>query len=139
VSAYEDRQIVAGILLKRLDRGMKLDVDATVQYAVALRKYCESVGRLPNCSPTVDELAAMNWWPKDLTATDLNYDSLFNTRIYAGLPPEPICNPSTSAIKAVLNFTESPYFFYLHDIEATTHYSTTLEQHNVNIQKYILD
>jgi len=133
---YEDKQIVAGILIKRLNEDMKLDVDASVQYAVAVKKYCESQGREIDCSPTVDELTVMNWWPQDLNLDDLNYNSLYNTRLYKGLPPSPICNPGIESIEAVLNYKQTPYYYYVHDIEGNTYYASTIEQHNINIQKY---
>jgi len=77
------------------------------------------------------------WWPKLLTTEDLASDSPYNTRKVAGLPPTPICNPGLQAIKAVINPTESKFYYYLTDSEGITHYAVTLDEHNRNIGKYL--
>lgn len=129
-----DRRIVAGILIKRWKEGMKLDVDATTQYAVALSRLCPTT---EVCSPTEEEYKALNWWPNDLSAAELDSNSPYNTRKNVGLPPGPISNPGLAAIQAVLSYESSPYFYYLTDNDGVTHYAVTLEEHNVNAQKYL--
>lgn len=111
-----DRPMVASVLLNRLSLGMKLDIDATVQYAL---------GR-PG-----------NWWPKNLTLEDLKVKSPYNTYINAGLPPAPISNPGLSAIKAVLNPTQTDYIYYVSDKQGHLHFASNLEDHNANVAKYI--
>ena len=116
---YNDRRIVAGILLNSLDTQMPLQVDATVQYALGF-----------------DE-TANTWWKKDLSVTDLRIDSPYNTYTNQGLPPRPICNPGLSSINAVIAPKESDYWYYLHDPSGGVHYGKTIEEHNTNISKYL--
>lgn len=117
--SYEDRRVVAGILLNRLAIDMPLQVDATVQYALGF-----------------DE-AANTWWKKDLTFDDLKIDSPFNTYLNTGLPPSPICNPGLNSLRAITNAVSSKYLFYLTDKHGVMHYATTLEEHNANVKKYL--
>ncbi len=119
----DDRSVVAGILIKRLKEGMKLEADATVQYAV---------GGL-----NVSDYTTHDFWPRDLTAKDLAYDSPYNTRKNGGLPPAPISSFSLSALKAVVNYSPSEYYFYLNDNEGNTYFAKTLDEHNANISKYL--
>ncbi len=109
----EDRPLIAGVIYNRLKIGMKLGIDATVRYII-------------------------NNWKDPLTVADLNIDSPYNTRKYAGLPPGPICNPGLAAIEAALNPTEHKYYYYLTDPEGVTHYAKTLEEHNQNKVRYLL-
>ena len=88
VISDQDRKIVAGIFYKRLDIGMPLQADSTVNYVTG-----KSVSRA--------------------SATDLDADSPYNTYKYRGLPPGPICNPSVSAIKAAIYPTKNNYFLVL--------------------------
>ena len=118
----EERSVVAGILLNRLEIGMGLQVDATVQYAVASGE-CR-IG------------TTCNWWPT-LTKEDMSINSSYNTYKYAGIPPAPIANPSLSSILAVIYPTDSSYLYYLHDGEGKIHYAETLDGHNANIRKYL--
>ncbi len=118
----EERPVVAGILLNRLEIGMGLQVDATVQYALATTE-CH-VG------------AACNWWPI-LTREDMSINSSYNTYKYAGLPPAPIANPSLSSILAAIYPSNSSYLYYLHDGDGDIHYAETLVGHNENIRKYL--
>lgn len=125
------RPIVAGIIIKRLEAGWPLQVDATIQYAVGGNK----------CLPlyTVHQTpdTKCDWWKKGLTQSDLQVKSEYNTYLNRGLPPAPICNPSLSAIKAVLNPTKTDYWFYLTGNDNQMHYAKTIEEHNRNIQKYL--
>lgn len=111
----EERPTVAGIMLNRLDAGMPLQVDASVQYAVGTFK---------------------NWWPI-LTLEDLSKKSAYNTYLNAGLPPTPISNPGASSIKAALNPAKTDYWYYIHDPKGQIHYAKTLAEHNANIAKYL--
>ncbi len=110
-----ERPVVAGILIKRLNAGMPLQVDATIQYAIGTSK---------------------NWWPI-LSAGDLEVDSPFNTYKNAGLPPTPISNPGLSSLKAAFSPVQTDYWYYIHDSSGQIHYATTLAEHNVNIKKYL--
>jgi len=120
----QDRALVAGILLKRVEEDWPLQVDASVQYAVAGRE-C-SILKSP-----------CDWWPEQLTQKDLQMQSAYNTYLYKGLPPGPICNSGLSSIKAVLSPTKSSYWYYLSDKDGVIHYAETSEEHQNNIQKFL--
>ncbi len=113
-----DRPIIADILLKRLKENMALQVDATVQYAIG-------------------KTQGDGWWPKELTTEDLQFRSPYNTYLYPGLPPGPICNPGLAAIKAVIYPAKTPYYYYLSDKNGVTHFAKTLQEHNANVAKYL--
>jgi len=115
----QDSAVIAGILLKRLQLGWTLDVDATAQYALG---YQEEEG---------------TWWKKNLTSADLNVSSPYNLRRVQGLPPGPIGNPGMVALEAVAGPQASEYLYYLHDAEGNVHYAQTLEEHNANVAKYL--
>lgn len=114
------REKVAGIILKRYLADWPLQIDATVQYVL---------GYQPN---------EKSWWKKELTEEDLKIDSPYNTYKNKGLPPEPICNPSLSSIKAIINADENtPYWYYLTDKNGVMHYAVTLEEHENNVNKFL--
>ncbi|MCD7859953.1 MAG: endolytic transglycosylase MltG [Firmicutes bacterium] len=70
----------------------------------------------------------------DLTAEDLALDSPYNTYLYAGLPPTPICNPGINAIMAAFSPAETDYYYYVLDPSTGEHhFSTTLDEHNAFI------
>ena len=104
-----DRPVVAGILYKRLKANWPLQIDATVQYARG------------------------DWSP----VTNTRYPSIYNTYIHTGLPPTPIANPGLASIEAARRPQTSPYWFYLHAPDGSTHYATTIKEHNLNIDKYL--
>lgn len=114
----EDRPMVASVIINRFDIGMKLDIDATIQYAIGY-------DRQEN-----------KWWKKNLTLDDLSVKSDYNTYKNAGLPPAPISNPGVSAIKAALNPKSTDYLFYMTDKNGITHYAKTIEGHNANINTF---
>ena len=120
----EERPIVSGILIKRLENDWALQVDAAVQYAVANSKIKSSSSRLEN------------YW-ETITKLDLEINSPFNTYKYTGLPPSPIANPGLSSLSAALNPQESSYWFYLHDPKGIIHYAEDIEGHNENVRKYL--
>ncbi len=113
-----DRPLIASVIYNRLNIGMKLDIDATVQYLLG---YQEDQKR---------------WWKKNLTMADLRLDSPFNTYRNAGLPPAPIANPGLDSLKAAGNPASTNYFYYLADKSGKNHYAKTLEEQNANIKKY---
>jgi len=118
-----DRPIIAGILIKRWRSDMPLEVDATVQYALASER----------CS-SVNAETCPNWWPPAEEGLDL--DSPYNTRKYGGLPPGPICNPGYASLEAVANYQESPYWFYFSDSDGKMHYAETIDEHIRNIRAF---
>lgn len=115
----DERAVIAGIFLKRLELGMPLGICATVQYALG---YQEEEG---------------TWWKGTITNKDTTVESPYNTYENAGLPPGPICNPGLDAFKAVANPQASDYLYYLHDEEGNIHYAKTLGEHNQNVVRYL--
>lgn len=113
------RQMVASILLKRFKIDMGLNADATLQYILGYQP------------------AEKSWWKRHLTADDKKIDSPYNTYLYRGLPPAPICNPGLSSLQAVANADlGTPYLYYYHDSKGVSHYAKTLEEHNQNVANY---
>ncbi len=118
-AAVEDKPIVAGVLFNRLLEGMALQVDATVQYALGYQGGEDS------------------WWKKLLTEDDLKIDSPYNTYKTPGLPPAPICNPGLDSLEAAFNPAETDYWYYVSDSEGRMHFAKTIEEHNLNVAKYL--
>ena len=112
VKTYEDKQLAAGLLWKRLESSWPLQVDATLTYLI---------GRSSS----------------ELTKGDLTTDSLYNTYKYQGLPLGPICNPGLESIEAAVYYKESPYWFYLTNLEGEAIFSRTLQEHAANKYKYL--
>ncbi|MFA6301260.1 MAG: endolytic transglycosylase MltG [Candidatus Paceibacterota bacterium] len=112
-----DMPLIAGILWNRLNQSMMLNVDATLQYVR---------GNTGN-----------GWWAP-ITVADKKIDSPYNTYMHTGLPPHPIAEPSISAIAAVLHPTATDCLYYLHDKNHATHCAATYEEHQANIQKYLI-
>ena len=116
---FHDRQVIAGIIYKRLELGIALHIDATITYA-------KCAGAFLTCAE-----------PK-VFRKDLDFQSLYNTYLYNGLPPGPIGNPGLEAIKAALNPISSEYLYYLSDPKTKkTIFSKTLEEHIDNRAKYL--
>jgi UPF0755 protein len=111
-----DMPLIAGVIWNRLEKDMKLDIDATLQYARG---------------------DAGNGWWAPLTAEDKKLDSPYNTYIHKGLPPYPIANPGLDAIRAVLNPEDTDCFYYLHEKSGEIHCAVTFDEHKENIEKYL--
>lgn len=106
--------IVAGLYINRLKKGMLLQADPTVKYAVgdfALRRVLN---------------------------VHLKTDSPYNTYLYTGLPPGPIRVPSTRCIDAVLNYEKHNYLYMVakETLNGEHSFATTLSEHNKNARKY---
>ncbi len=115
----QDRPVIAGILLNRLNQDWPLQVDATLQYILGY------------------QVKDKTWWKKELTEEDKAIESPYNTYKYAGLPPTPIANPGIEAIKAVIYPTKTEYMFYIHDKAGGAHYAKTIEEHEKNVANYL--
>jgi UPF0755 protein len=90
----EEMPLIASVFMNRMAIGMNLDSDPTVQYAI---------GYLPD---------RQSWWKNPLTSSDLQIDSPYNTYLYTGLPPTPICNPGLAALEAVAFPASSDYLYF---------------------------
>ena len=112
VQTLEDKKIVAGILLNRLQIGMPLQVDATITYIT--KKQTTNISK-----------------------KDIQIDSPYNTYKYKGLPLGPICNPGIESIKAAIYPHLNSYWYYLSTPEGETIFSKTLEEHNIAKAKYL--
>ena len=104
-----EQKNVAGVFANRLNLGMTLGSDVTFHYAYQ-QGYCSS--NTPSC------------------------DSIYNTRIYSGLPPGPIANMEYSAIQAVLHPTDSNYLYFVAGDDGKTYYATDETGHQENIRNY---
>lgn len=120
VVSDEDRAVVSGILWKRLNAGIALQVDATIVY---LKRQATSDKQQENT-------------PK-ISIADTKIDSPYNTYLNRGLPIGPIANPGISAIKAAIFPKKSPYLYYLSTPDGRTIFSRTLEGHNEAKAKFL--
>ena len=110
VKSDADREIVSGILWKRLNAKIPLQVDATLVYITG---------------------------SKEIFDADKKINSPYNTYFYRGLPKGPISNPGLSAIMAAIFPKSSPYWYYLSAKDGATIFSKTLEEHNRNRAIYL--
>ena len=111
---YDEKPRVAGLYINRLRKGMKLQADPTVIFAMG------------------------NFSIQRVLFSDLKINSPYNTYIHEGLPPGPIRIPSIQAIDAVLNFEKHNYLYMCakEDFSGYHSFANTLEQHNRNATKY---
>jgi len=112
VKTMEDKKIVSGILWKRMNSGMRLQVDATVLYA-------------------------QNKEGLKVYTKDTQIDSPYNTYRNDGLPLGPISNPGIDSIIAAVYPTKTAYYYYLSAPDGKTIWAKTLEEHNNNRIKYL--
>lgn len=118
VQSEEDMRLVSGILWKRFESEIGLQVDATLVYVK-----CVLMIDPDKIDPTC----------RQLTNGDRNLDSFYNTYLYKGLPLGAISNPSIRAIEAAMSPVESEYWYYLTARDdGRTIFSRTLDEHNQN-------
>ncbi len=116
----DERPRVAGVYINRLTRGIPLQADPTVIYAVKLSE------------------GDFDKQIKRVLYKDLELDSPYNTYKYAGLPPSPITMPDISSIDAVLNYEKHDYLYFAADVKNFGYhkFAKTLAQHNRNAKEY---
>ncbi len=107
-----EREIVAGIFYNRIEAGMPLQSDATVDFA-------KKILGLPQSTPG-DKV-----------------NSAYNTYLYVGLPPGPIANPSLNSIEAAINPAKTDYLYFLTRSDGTAVFARTLQEQEANAQKYL--
>ncbi len=116
-----ERPLMASVFLNRLQQGMLLQADPTVQYALGYNEQTEK------------------WWKSPLGLADLEIDSPYNTYLLPGLPLGPISNPGLSSLQAVAGPETTDYLFFVADCSAGnpgSHvFSTTFEEHLDNVQR----
>lgn len=98
---------IASVYLNRFKRGMPLQADPTVIYA----------------------LKRDGKWVGTLYRADYVYDSPYNTYLYAGLPPGPICNPGLNALKSAVSPAKTDYLYFVADASGGHKFSRTFEEH----------
>lgn len=111
-----DKALIAGIIWNRLEKGMRLEIDATLQYIKGNGKD--------------------GWWGRVVPA-DKHLESPYNTYRTKGLPPGPISNPGLPSMLAVLNPETTDCIFYLHAPDRQIYCSVTYAEHVENIRKYL--
>ncbi len=113
VRSLEDKKMVADIFWRRYHINWALQADSTIHYAV---------GKSGSVFTTTE---------------DRDSNSPWNTYKYPGLPLGPICNPSLVSIQAALYPQKNNYWYFLTDKNGKVYYAKTLEEHNLNRQKYL--
>lgn len=106
----EERPVIAGVFLKRLQIQMPLQSDTTIQYILGVQK-------------------------KEISIADTKIDSPYNTYLYAELPPGPIASPSISTINAVLDPKPTNYLYFVADLEGHHHFTETYQDHLKEIER----
>jgi UPF0755 protein len=110
----EERGDVAGVFVRRLQRGMKLQTDPTVIYAMG------------------------DQYGGKLLRKDLDIDSPYNTYVYAGLPPTPIALAGRESLRAALHPEEGNTLYFVARGDGSHQFSETLDEHNKAVARYIL-
>ena len=108
--------LIAGVFINRLNIGMTLGSDPTIQYALGY----DPLGQ--------------TWWTNPLSADDLKFDSPYNTYINPGLPPTPISNPSMDALNAVAFPETSTYYYFQAKCDGSGYhtFAETFDEHLAN-------
>ena len=101
----DERAMIAAVIYNRIEAGMPLQIDSTIMYVLPEHKDV-------------------------LTVEDTKIDSPYNTYLYQGLPPGPICNPGMKSIEAALNPEQTGYYYFALDMETKSmRFFTTLAEH----------
>jgi UPF0755 protein len=112
VRTIKDKKIVSGILWKRMENNIPLQVCPTIIYITGKQT-------------------------TKISAEETKIDSPYNTYKYLGLPKGPICNPGLDSIIAAIYPENSEYWYYLSNQEGETIFGRTLNEHNINKAKYL--
>jgi len=113
---FEDKKSISSVIFNRLIKNMKLQIDATVLYAITDGKY--NLGR-------------------KLLFNDLKFDDPYNTYIYRGLPPKPISYVGKKTLDIVFKNHKSEFLFYFFDNSLNRHkFSKTYKEHKAKLDEY---
>ena len=110
----EERPMIAGVFIRRLANGMKLQTDPTVIYGMG------------------------DSFKGNISRSDLVTDTPYNTYLHAGLPPTPICMPGEAAINAVLHPDDGKALYFVAKGDGSHYFSATLEEHNIAVRRFQL-
>ena len=110
-SRAEEKPYISSVLHNRLARDMPLQCDPTVIYGI-------------------------RFFDGNLKREDLLRDSAYNTYLYKGLPPGPICNPGLGSLQAALNPADTPYLYFVSKNDGTHQFSESIEEHNRAVHSY---
>jgi UPF0755 protein len=113
-AAAEERPLVAGVYENRLKINMALDADPSVIYAARLARRYQGT----------------------IYASDLQFDSPYNTYKHPGLPPGPIANPGKASLQAAMHPSESNYLYFVSDNSGHHRFARTLDEHSHNVALY---
>jgi UPF0755 protein len=116
-SIPEEKKLVSAVFHNRLRLGMKLDCDPSIIYI--LKQEGRYEGRLRK--------------------KDMSLDSPYNTYVYAGLPPGPICNPGREALQAALFPAPENYLYFVAKNDGSHYFSRTLAEHRNAVRRYQLN
>lgn len=110
----EERTRIAGVFVRRLNKGMRLQTDPTVIYGMG------------------------DAFDGNIRRRDLRTDTPYNTYTRHGLPPTPIAMPSGASIKAALNPADGDELYFVSRGDGSHQFSATLEEHNAAVRRYQL-
>ncbi|MFN3599215.1 MAG: endolytic transglycosylase MltG [Aquificaceae bacterium] len=110
----EERPLVSAVIYNRIKKGMKLQIDPTVIYALKRR----------------------GEWQGNLTLKHLTIDDPYNTYYYYGLPPSPICNPGLGSLKVALEPAKVDYLYFVADGSGGHYFSSTYSDHISKVKLY---
>jgi UPF0755 protein len=116
-----ERPQVAGVFVRRLERGMLLDCDPTVVYAARL-----------NAEPDYNRAPAR----APITADEINSTSPYNTYRHSGMPPGPICSPGQASIEGALHPAAGDALYFVSNLHGGHVFASTLAEHNHNVARY---
>ena len=111
----EERRLVSSVFINRLKKGMRLQTDPTVIYALTEGE--SDFGR-------------------KLSRADLQVDSPYNTYKNYGLPPGPICNPGKEALLAAIQPEQTNFLYFVANGKGGHNFASSLNEHNTNVQNY---
>ncbi|WP_457639425.1 endolytic transglycosylase MltG [Persephonella sp.] len=109
----EEKPVIAGIIINRLSKNMKLQIDPTIIYALKL------AGK----------------WDGNLTKKNMKINSPYNTYLYKGLPPTPISSFSVETLKAVINYQKTNYLYFYSKDGKKHIFSRSYREHIKNIKQ----
>lgn len=108
----DERSLVAAVLRNRLQEGMPLQMDSTLQFA-------------------------LNKYGQRLTDKDKQVDSAYNTYKVRGLPPGPICSPGEASLRAAMRPANEPYLYFVSNADGKSHtFSKTYEEHQAAVARF---